>query len=449
MMMHIGNFSAKNCNGVSRRSFLSAGGLLPLAFVGQGSPKTAWAAPEFVGKAKSVIFVWLWGAPSHLDTLDPKPNAPSDIRGPFATINTRTPGLAFTELLPKLADCSQLFSVIRSHVTFSGGHPDAGTWGLTGFAESPVPVKPNFGSIVNKHRGQHGSLPPFVMVGRGVPKDVVRSVEGYGGGMLGHSYDPFMIACNELGQAEIPSLNLLEGVSPHRVHDRWSLLKTIDQARRDFERADDDWQQHHARAYQLLTDPASRGALDLTREAANTRDAYGQTAFGQSCLLARRLVEAGVSYVHVNWSEYVEAVTPNCDFGWDTHVMNFDLLPDRHCPIFDRAFSFLLQDLHVRGLLESTLVVAIGEFGRTPKINKRASRDHWQRCYSSIWAGAGIKAGCVIGASDRKGEDPVTTPITPLMVGTTIAELAGIDTQRRAQMKVLDGGTLIPGLVDT
>jgi uncharacterized protein (DUF1501 family) len=163
--------------------------------------------------------------------------------------------------------------------------------------------------------------------------------------------------------------------------------------------------------------------------------------------LARRLVEAGVPYVQLNWSEYVEAMTPNCDFGWDTHIYNFELLQDRHCPIFDRAFTALLRDLDERGLLETTLIVAMGEFGRSPRITGRAARDHWPRCYSSIWAGAGITGGRVVGASDALGEDPATEPITPLMVGTTIAELAGIDTQARAEMKVLDGGKVIHELV--
>jgi uncharacterized protein (DUF1501 family) len=445
-MLEIGKFAAQTCGGLNRRAFLRIGTSLPLA-VGVPAPaRTTFASTPHKGKAKSVICVWLWGAPSHIDTFDPKPDAPSEVRGPFSSINTRTPGLQLTELLPRLANCSNLFTVVRSHVTFAGGHPDAGTFGLTGFAERPA-AKPSFGSIVSKHRGQSGPMSPYVMLGRGVPKDIGRSVEGYGGGSLGSGFDPMMIGCSELGEAEIPSLKLLDGISPHRIQDRWSLLRSMDDARTEFDRASSEWSRLHARAYQLLTQPEARTAIDLTRESTATRDAYGQTAFGQSCLMARRLVEAGVPYIHVNWSEYVEAVTPKADFGWDTHIFNFDLLPDRHCPIFDRAFSALLGDLHQRGLMESTLVVAMGEFGRTPKINKRASRDHWPRCYSSLWAGAGIEPGRVIGASDRLGEDPITAPITPVMVGTTIAELAGMDSQLRAEMKVLDGGTVIHELL--
>jgi hypothetical protein len=390
----------------------------------------------------------LWGAPSHLDTFDPKPDAPAEVRGPFTSIPTRTPGLRFTELLPRLASCSHLFNVIRSHITFAGGHPEAGTYGLTGFAERPGPVQPNFGSIVAKHRGQRGSLPPVVALGHGIPRDVVRAVEGFGGGTLGRSYDPFLISCSEQGEAEIPSLKLLDDLSPLRIADRRTLLRTLDTTRRELDAATGgEWERMYDRGYALLTRPEARAAFDLTRESDTTRAAYGQTAFGQSCLMARRLVQAGVPYVQVNWSEYVEAMTPNCDFGWDTHIYNFELLQDRHCPIFDRAMSALLLDLHEHRLLETTLVVAIGEFGRTPRINGQAARDHWRRCYSSLWAGAGLRPGRVIGASNRLAEDPVTTPVTPLMVGTTIAELAGIDTQARAEMRVLEGGKVIDELV--
>lgn len=451
-MLDIGDFAARTCHGISRRSFLQLGTSTAMAL---GLPSTATARPSAAAtRARSVLFVWLWGAPSHLDTFDPKPAAPIDVRGPFTPIATRTPGLRFSELLPRLADASQLFAVIKSHKTFAPGHPDAGTFGLTGFAEAPGPVQPNFGSIVAKHRATVGTgktggqMPPFVFVGRGIPRDVVRIVDGYGGGTLGKTYDPFQVSCSPQGEAEIPSLKLLDDLTPLRLSDRRTLLTSLDRARREVDGvASGRWGTLYDRAYDLLTQPEARRALDLSQETTSTREAYGQTSFGQSCLLARRLVEAGVPYVQLNWSEYVEAMTPNCDFGWDTHIYNFELLQDRHCPIFDRAFTALLRDLDERGLLETTLIVAMGEFGRSPRITGRAARDHWPRCYSSIWAGAGITGGRVVGASDALGEDPATEPITPLMVGTTIAELAGIDTQARAEMKVLDGGKVIHELV--
>jgi hypothetical protein len=444
-MLPIGQFRAATCGGISRRAFLKLGASVPLAL---GAPTLAPTARAGVQpRAKSVLFLWLWGAPSHLDTFDPKPDAPAEIRGPFSVIPTRTPGLSFSELLPRLADVSDRFAVVRSHVNFAGGHPDAGTYGLTGFPEKPDPVQPNFGSIVARHRGQRGGLPPFMAIGRGIPKDVVRIIDGWGGGRLGKGVDPLYIACTDEGRADIPALRLLDGLDPGRIEDRRTLLRQLDSTRRELDASGAGWERNFERGHALLTRPEARAALDLTRESTRTRERYGQTVFGQSCLLGRRLVEAGVPYVQVNWSEYVECMTPKTDFGWDTHIYNFELLQDRHCPILDRAFSALLLDLDERGLLETTLVVAIGEFGRTPRLNGRAARDHWPRCYSSLWAGAGVQGGRVIGASNRHAEDPVTAPITPLMVGTTIAELAGLDTQGRAELKVLEGGTAIHELV--
>ncbi len=444
-MFDVGSFRASTCNGIGRRSFLKLGASVPAGLMlGAASDLQAAHAPL----AKSVIFVWLWGAPSHLDTFDPKPDAPSEYRGPFAPIATKQPGVYYSELLPKLAARSDRFSLIRSHVTTEPGHPDAGTVGLTGFKERPEPVQPNFGSIVGKHRGHKGSLPPFVMVGRGIPRDVVRKIDGYGGGKFGKAADPFMVSCSDEGHVEIPSLQLLEGLTPNRISDRNDVRARLDATLRQLDRAGlSEWDRSYQRAYGLITSPQARAAFDLTQESQPTRDNYGQTTFGQSCLLARRLVEAGVPYIQVNWSEYVECMTPNCDFGWDTHIYNFELLQDTHCPIFDRAFAALLDDLAVRGLSESTLVVAMGEFGRTPRISNRAARDHWPGCYFSLWSGGGVQPGRVIGASDKNAEAPVTTAITPLMVGTTISELAGLDTQARAELRVLDGGTVIQELL--
>jgi hypothetical protein len=402
------------------------------------------AAPR---RAKSVVFVFLWGAPSHLDTFDPKPNAPAEIRGPFTPIPTRIPGVHVTELIPQVAQRSDRYTLIRSHVTSASGHPDAGTVALTGYEEKPLPVKPNFGSIVARHRGREGHLPAFISTARGMLADSARIIEGYGGGTLSKAYDPVLVGCGERGEVEIPALTLLEGMPPQRITDRKALHDRLDAVRRDVEGGFDGWGRSYQSAYDLLMNPASRAAFDLTRETPATRDRYGQTSFGQSALLARRLVEAGVPYVQLNYSRHPEAITNGFEFGWDTHIYNFELLQDQHCPIFDRAFAAFLDDMQERGLLKETLVVCMGEFGRTPRINARASRDHWPQCYFSLWAGAGIQPGRILGESDKIGGHPVTAPITPLMVGTTIAELAGIDAQARAALKVLEGGQVIHELL--
>jgi hypothetical protein len=428
---------------MTRRAFLKAGVLAPAAL---NLAQAATAPTALRQRAKSVLVLWLWGAPSHLDTFDPKPLAPAEYRGPFSAIQTRTSSVRFTEILPRTAAHSDMFTLIRAHKTFHGGHLEAGTWGLTGFDQSEGPA-PNFGSIIAKHRGAK-ELPPFLGIGRGNPRDVVGVMRGYGGGTWGKVYDPFMVNCEPDGQVDIPSLQLMEGLSPAHLDDRRKLLKELDSLRKKQDAVEfDKWDATNKRAFSLLTSPDARKAFDLSKEDEKTRDAYGQTSFGQSCLLARRLVQAGVPYVQVNWSQYVEAMTPNCDFGWDTHIYNFELLADRHGPIFDRVYTALLDDLKQRGLLETTLVIAMGEFGRTPRINGQASRDHWPGCYSSLWAGAGIPGGRVLGESDRLGNEPITDPVTPLMVGTTIAEFAGIDTQARAELGVLRGGTAIDALV--
>lgn len=438
-MLPIGGFNSKVCSGQSRRAFLQLAPSLPILL---GSLGKAGAANPPASK-KKVIFVWLWGAPSHLDTFDPKPNAPAKYRGPFTPIATATPGLIVSELLPRLAAMSQDYALIRSNQTYAAGHPEAGTFGLTGAAESPTPVQPNFGSIVGRHRG-YGALPPFIAIGRGVVRDVVRIVEGYGGGHWGRGHDPFLVSCDPSGKVDIPSLELLEGLTPERLGDRRTLLDQIDRACIAAERENlESWQETFRTAFSLLTSPQGRAALDLSAESPKCVARYGKTSFGQSLLLARRLIEADVPYVQVNWSQYVEAMTPQCDFGWDTHIYNFELLADRHGPIFDRAFSALLQDLKERNLLDDTLVVAMGEFGRTPKITPQAARDHWPQCYFSLWAGAGVVGGRVIGASDKLGQFPATEPITPLMVGTTICDVAGVSTQSRAEMGVLPNGRVI------
>lgn len=438
-MFEIGSFQARVCQGLSRRAFLQAGALAPL-----GLSLAAGRAPAYGEvRAKSVLFVWLWGAPSHLDTFDPKPNAQPEFRGPFSTINTRTTGLRFTELFPRIAARSDRFALVRSNKNFHAGHLEAGTTGLTGNPNEAAGTLPNFGSILSRHRGGR-QLPGFISIGRGNPRDVVGPMKGYGGGICGRSHDPFPVACSEKGEIDIPNLRLLDGLTPQHLLERRQLVESLDQLRRQGDSGDfSRWDANQRRAYSLLTTPEARAALDLSREQPRIREAYGHTAFGQSCLLARRLVEARVPYVQVNWSQYVEAMTPNCDFGWDTHIYNFEMLMDRHGPIFDRVFSALLDDLRERGLLDTTLVVAMGEFGRTPRINGQASRDHWPQCYFSLWAGAGVRPGVVVGESDRQGNEPITEPITPLMVGTTILDLAGVHSQARAEMGVLAGGRFL------
>jgi uncharacterized protein (DUF1501 family) len=437
-MLEIGDFRGRSCQGVSRRAFVKAGLLAPLA---AALPREVMAGDR--PRVRSVLLLWLWGAPSHLDTFDPKPNAAAEYRGPFTTIATRTPTVRFTELFPRLAARSDRFTLIRSNRTFHGGHLEAGTIGLTGFPQVVESPPPNFGSILAKQRGP-GPLPGFMAIGRGQPRDIVGMMKGYGGGVWGKVHDPFLVQCSAQGEVDVPSLKLLPGLTPENLADRRTLLAGLDGLRRHVDAAElGKWDATRQRAYALLTTAEARKALDLSAEPEKVRDGYGHTSFGQSCLLARRLVQAGVPYVQVNWSQYVEAMTPNCDFGWDTHIYNFELLTDRHGPLLDRVFSTLLDDLRDRGLLDSTLVLALGEFGRTPRINGQASRDHWPNVYFSLWAGGGVVPGRVLGESDKRGEEPITDPVTPAMVGSTLLERAGVDTQARAELGVLPAARVL------
>lgn len=452
-MLNIGTFSTRDCQGLSRRSFLQIGAGLPIA----GSLLNASAVlGEVPPKARSVMLVWLVGGPSHLDLFDPKPQAPSEYRGPFSAISTQTAGMQFTELLPRLAARSNRFSVVRSNINYNGGHRPAGSIAWTCAKASdggedgngkPSGYPPNLGSIVARSRGAR-ELPPFISLARGPVGDGVGPCLGYGGGAWGSRYDPFMVECSKMGQVSIPELRLLEGLSPLRLDDRRHLLGHLDEARRALDRSElEQWDGVHQRAFQLLRGGDILQAFDLSRESAATRARFGRTSFGQSCLLGRRLVEAGVPYVQVNWSQFAEVFYPFSDYGWDTHADNFGLLADWHGPLLDQAFSTLLDDLGERGLLGTTLVVLMGEFGRTPRINNIGSRDHWHPCYFSVWAGGGVQPGRFVGESDPRGEFPKTMPVTPEMVGTTVLELAGVGTQQRAEFRVLEGGRVIDELL--
>lgn len=448
-MIEVGSFRSRDCHGVSRRSLLRFGASLPLVAASGGLVNSD--VPTSTGPARSVILLWLWGGPSHLDTFDPKPEAPQEIRGPFATLATRTPGMQVSELFPNLAARSDRFSIVRSHHNHTAIHRVAGSIALSGGkgASGDSDYGPTVGSIVQRHRGGDGALPRFVSITPGPLKTALGSVQGAGGGRWGRAYDPVAVRCSDTGQVDIPSLRLLEGLQLERLSDRRSLLGVLDRSTSlatDVRSA--AWSDSFARAYRLLTSVEGRRVFDLSRETPRTRGRYGASVFGQGCLMARRLVEAKVPFVQVNWSQYVENIYgTRTDFGWDTHWLNFEHMADRHGPILDRAVSALLDDLADRGLLEQTLVVAIGEFGRTPKISANGGRDHWPAVYSSLWAGGGVIPGQVIGASDNRAYAAVTEPVTPDMVVTTILQQAGVDTENRARLRVFEEGRVIDGLV--
>lgn len=452
-MIGIGWQRQRTCHGVTRRAVLQAGASTMLGLGWADLLRSqALAGQSTQGTARSVILLWLWGGPAQLDTWDPKPNIPIEYRGPFSPIATRVPGVRITELFPQIARLTDQLAIIRSLHSFSNDHGVAGTIGLTGSIAGGVGLdgkptagstRPALGSVVARARGFKSTLPPYMVVG-GRLHQGKKSIAGEGGGALGVIYDPFRLEYDPVEGTRVPALQLAADLTPDRLGDRQRLMQSLDQLQRRADalrsmRAIDDFR---SQAFALLTSPNARKMFDVSQEKPQTIERYGRTRFGQSCLLARRLVENRVPFVQVNWSDHVEAEEDAGDGGWDHHYRNFQIMQDRHAPWLDQALSALLLDLRDRGLLESTLILAVGEFGRSPKINAMAGRDHWEHCYSALMAGGGVRGGRVIGESNARGEHPHERPVTPTDIAATIQHCVGITSEQANTL-----GIGVPGKV--
>jgi hypothetical protein len=456
-MLLLGRHRTRTCQGVSRRALLQIGAssVLGLSLADLlRSRAAAGVAPS--GSAKSVLFLWLWGGPAQLDTWDPKPNAPLEFRGPFAAIPTRIPGVRFGELFPKLADLTDRLAVVRTLTTPSNDHGVAGTVGLTGSNAGSVGLdgkaaagaaRPTLGSVVARFRAAGAKLPPFMVIG-GKLHQGKKAIVGEGGGALGGLYDPFRLEYDPVRGTRIPSLQLAADLTPERLADRRRLLQEFDglSRRTDGLRATGALDDYRSQAFEMLASPSAVKMFDLGQETARLKDRYGRTRFGQSCLLGRRLVEHGVPFVQVNWSDHVEAEEDSGDGGWDHHYRNFQLMQDRHGPWLDQALSALLSDLEERRLLQSTLVIAVGEFGRSPKINDKAGREHWEHCYSALFAGGGVKGGRVVGESDARAEHPRDRARTPADLVATVQQAVGIGSEQAQTLGVAVNGKPIDEL---
>lgn len=455
-MLSIGRMRTRECRGWTRRELLRAGMLSAVGVNLADVLRIEATEVERKAPAKSVILLWLWGGPSHLDSFDMKPKAPIEYRGPYSPIASSVPGFDVCELLPHLAKRANKYSVIRSLRGTSNDHGIAGTIGLTGSDVGAASlsgqvlsgaVKPTHGSIVSKVLGFSPGMPRFVAVG-GHLHQGKRPITGEGGAALGPMHDPFRLDYHPDRGIEIPHLQLLDGLTASGIDSRDRLLAEFDQLAQRVDRSPgtNRLDAFYQQAFSLLTKSGSREVFDLDREPESSRRRFGQFRFGQCCLLARRLVEAGARFVQVNWSSHVEPVEDLGDGGWDMHDRHFQQYQDRHAWMLDQALSALLDDLDERGLLAETAVVVVGEFGRTPKINNRAGRDHWEHCYSGLVTGGGLRAGQIVGASDRLGEYPVTRPVTTADLFATVLGQMGIDTTALTTNGLLPQGNLVEEL---
>jgi uncharacterized protein (DUF1501 family) len=398
--------------------------------------------------ADACILVFLWGAPSQFETFDPKPDAPDGIRGEFGVRRTRLPGVLFGDHIPLLAERNDRFSLIRTCAQSSTHHQSAAYEALTGYppirdavALTATPADhPNLGSVVARFAPSRSALPRFVQLPQ-LATDVGNLTPGQFAGFLGRQYDPLAVLKDpSAADFNVAELSLPADVTAARLDDRETLLRRMDRQVKTLEKSAEAraLSTYQERAVKLLTSPAVKQAFDLGREPAALRECYGANTLGQSFLLARRLVEAGVKLVTV--CSGFNGKTPQD--AWDTHTDNFRKLKNQLLPPLDRGLATLLDDLSQRGLARRTLLIVMGEFGRTPRINKAAGRDHWHHCYSLLLTGGGVRPGVVLGQSDRGGAYPLHGRVcTPADLCATVYHCLGIDL---AQEMTDQGGRPLP-----
>src|SRR6516225_3881507 len=460
-MLVVAGYPGKDtCDGITRRELLRVGGSAVFGFSlanlfswQQATAKQNYTGGPGFGKAKSVILVYLQGGPSHLDLWDPKDNVPDNVRSVFKPIDTKLPGVQFTEILPKLAQVNDKFTMIRSmNYTPVGlfNHTAAIYQMLTGYTtdkvspsgqlEPPTPKDfPNVGCNIARLKPPTEPMLPFVMMPRPLQES---NVVGKGGtaGFLGRAYDPYYLYppgddmdMNKMERISIEDLRLRPEVNSTRLARRSRLRDQLTQGMPALEQATAryDLPTYYSTALNLVLSGRARNAFDLTRETSQTRDRYGRNTFGQCCLLARRLIEAGTRVVEVNWPK----VANSDNHSWDVHVGLPQRMRNQAGPMLDAGLSTLLADLDDRGLLDETLVLAVGEFGRSPlrgvstsgNTNDNDGRDHWPYCYTACIAGAGIRRGFVYGRSDRTASAPLDNPVHPRDLLATIYNAVGLD----------------------
>jgi hypothetical protein len=435
----LGNRRNNNCEGLSRRDFVRAGALgafgltLPGFLAGRaraGQAVTTVGSP----RAKSVLLVFLGGGLSHHDSFDMKPEAAEEIRGKYKSIPTNVTGLRVGELLPKMAQTMDKVCLVRSQSHENDHHETATNWVLSGRFGSPFGDYPSIGAVVAQQSGFTGILPPYVAI----PKNPSFTWELGKSAWLGGRYESFKAGDPNAKDFRVRDLSAAKDAPPHRASRRRDLLAAVDTLSARVKGNDQmaTYDEFQRRAAEMVLSTDAQSAFDVNAETPELRDRYGRSEFGQGCLLARRLIERGVKFAQVNFG------------GWDHHAKIWEGL-EKRLPDFDAGFSTLIQDMHDRGLLKDTLVVCMGEFGRTPKINKDKGRDHWGRAGSMLFAGAGVQGGRVIGATDKEGGFVTDRPVRPADVAWTIYDAVGIDPRKELSMpdgrpiSILDQGSRV------
>jgi hypothetical protein len=431
MLKVAGNGSITTCDGLTRRDFLQVGTLGAI-----GLSLSKYAALEARGAvakgndAKSAIMIFNLGAPSQLDTWDMKPDAPSEIRGPFKPIKTNAPDIQISEIFPLQAKLADKFSLVRTCYHTAAAVHDTGHQMLqTGRLFMGGVNTPHAGCALEYLKGRRNDLPANVILPEPMGPTGGNLPHGQDAGFLGKAYDPFVLNTDPSKKDfKVPDLLPPKEIGEARLQRRRDLREIIDEKVKTFEATESAklMDANFASAYRLMTSSSARDAFDLTKESESVRERYGMTRFGQCCLLARRLVEAGVRFVTIN-----TFITVFDEITWDIHgskpFTSIDGMKDIVAPMYDKGYSALLEDLFQRGMLDNTLVACLSEFGRTPKINPAGGRDHWPQCWTTSFAGGGVKGGRVVGKSDEIGAYPVERPVKPSEVVATIYHSLGLN----------------------
>jgi hypothetical protein len=447
------------CSGMTRRQWLQVGGITALGLswsdlLMAGDVEGRRKTSRF-GQAKSCVVIFLFGGPGQQDLWDPKPAAPAEVRGEFKPIATNVSGISISDQLPRLSQQADKFAIVRSVSHRDFEHGSASYTALTGHSHpkpgTNTPASeddfPTYGAVIGKLKPTPQPVPNAVVLGPVMHQGARPPLAGQDAGFLGDGYNPFRITGDPNAEGfQVSGLATPAEMTVARLNDRYDLLESLEGHYRRLDRCRvvEAMSQLKQRAHGLLASSNSLHAFDLSRESAQLRSSYGRHRFGQSLLLARRLVEAEVPLITLNWSKL------NAD-QWDTHKNNYPKLKELLPPL-DQGLAAFLEDLDQHGLLDSTLVVCLGEFGRTPRMNKDAGRDHWPDCYSIVLAGGGIQRGITFGASDDHAAYPASNPVAPWDLAATIYHLLGVDPQIHLRDRLqrpfqLSQGRIVEGLL--